>query len=289
MEQNPTDNQAANESPSPSPELPPPDALETLMASAGTDVDAEKLAKARAILAQFKKTNVTTESGSEAVAEDVAKFSGKGSDVDWSEYDLHPDLRHLYPQAEYRETDQGPKWVYMADEFYSTEREWRSYETTVASRIRAGSENLNLGKFLNDMLNGPDGWRLVLSLPGTTGRVGVLLQRKFPFLLPDPLPLKKSTEVEAPSDPELERLDATVEDFMANMDLTPETEVEDTVSDPLPEERKMSLEHMALALNPPTVRDPGGIAGKIPGDENSLAAMTKPIGEAAEKLLNTEE
>src|SRR5689334_4218102 len=138
------------------------DATERLVRAGGGDVDAEKLARMRAALAKFKerKPEETTASGSEAVEDTPKGFSGAGADVDWSEYDLDYTVRHLYPQAQYRETPQGPKWVAMVDEFISTERDYKNFDKRVNGR-NGGEEPLNLGQYLNDMLNGPEGWKLV--------------------------------------------------------------------------------------------------------------------------------
>lgn len=189
------------------PEL--PDALK--------NVDPGKLELLREKLAKFTSSNKTTISGSEAVADAPGSAAvNMGKDVDWSEYNLEFNVRHLYPQATFRDTPEGPKWVAMVDEFYSLERSWMSHR-----KSSSDGNPMNLGEYLNDMLNSPEGWRIISILPGSTGRVGILLQRQVPVILPDPTPLKKETEVEAPTDVELQRTEDAALAFASEVGLTP--------------------------------------------------------------------
>lgn len=137
-----------------------------------------------------------------------------GKDVDWSEYDLDYNVKHLYPNARYQNTPQGPKWVALVDEFYSTTKDWRG--TNMVNGPRGPkTEPQNLGAFLGDMLNGPEGWNLISVLPASGGQAGVLLRREVPVLLPDPKPLETKTVVEAPKDEELAKVQAAGDAFAA--------------------------------------------------------------------------
>lgn len=173
-------------------------------------VDREKLDALREKVRAMQQGNEQTISGSEAVVEDKSEGTPgvdryiTGKDVDWSEYDIPYNLRHLYPKAVYRETPQGPKWIAVVTEFYSTERAAGGD----LKRVDSLGEPINLGAFLTQQVNGSDGWKIAGLLPGSIGRIQVLLQREVPYPLPDPLPLQKATEVEPPSDGEILAADA---------------------------------------------------------------------------------
>jgi hypothetical protein len=189
-------------------------------------VSQEQMALLREKLKRFgAKSGAKTISGSEAV-EDAKPEEGTGSvttgkDVDWSEYDLDYSVKHLYPQASFRMTPQGPKWIAMLDEFLSTERDFRNYGKQVKTPNGEGTESVNLGEWLNDMLNSPGGWRVVSILPSGMGRAGVLLQRQSPIALPNPKPLKKATEVAIPREEELQRVQDAAQAFMETEGLAP--------------------------------------------------------------------
>jgi hypothetical protein len=213
------------------------------------DVDPALLAAIRDKVKQFTKSDAKTISGSEAPVEATAPAEGtgkvtEGKDVDWSEYDLDFTVRHLYPQARYVDTPQGPHWVAMVDEFHSCERSFAGHGKTVNAYGSTEQEPLNLGNYLNDMLNNPEGWRVVSLLPGSVGRVGVLLTRQRPLVLPEPKLLRKDTEVEAPKDPELQREEDAALAFM---------EREGLGVGPHP---VSSLEQTAVALNGPAQHVP---------------------------------
>ncbi len=213
------------------------------------NVDPAKLAELREKLAKFATGGKKTMSGSEAPADappEQAVTTGK--DVDWSEYDLDFSVRHLYKDATFRMTPQGPKWVALVDEFYSTTRDFRNHGKKVNSARSTEQEPVNLGEYLSDMLNSPEGWRVISVLPASMDRAGVLLQRSVPVVLPDPKPLEKKTEVEAPKDGELVQVEAAAKAFMESEGLTPPTE-----------ETQSSLEQQAIALNGPADRDPRNV------------------------------
>src|SRR5881394_1172980 len=87
-------------------------------------INTEQLEALRAKLAKLRKSDETTGSGSEqpeadaSVLPETVDVSGKtrllsGKDVDWSEYDLDFNVRHLYPLSVQRPTPEGLKWVAM--------------------------------------------------------------------------------------------------------------------------------------------------------------------------------
>jgi hypothetical protein len=237
-------------------------------------VDPEKLAALREKLKKFATSDKKTISGSEMPTDAAKPEEGEvttGKDVDWSEYDLPYNVKHLYPDAKFRDTPQGPKWVAMLDEFTSSERAFGSY----GKRVANGEEFLNLGQYLNDMLNGPDGWTVVTVLPAGMGRVGVLLRREFAFVLPDPKPLKKDVEVEAPTDPELEREEAAALKFAESVSGEPDS-APPTFN---------SLEEQALALNPKTEHTPPPLEAIPTGDPDAIAPGVQAVGEAVAQRL----
>lgn len=190
-------------------------------------IDTEKARQIQERVKQFTQGNKKTISGSEAPEDappTVAPGEGlvmTGKDVDWNEYKLEYSVRHLYPKATFRETPQGPKWVAMLDEFFSTERSFKGHGKMVNVPNSDATEPLNLGDYLSEMLNNADGWRVISMLPSSMGNCGIVLQRQIPVILPDPMRIEKETEVAAPSDPELERTEEAALGFMSTEGLTP--------------------------------------------------------------------
>jgi hypothetical protein len=196
-------------------------------------MSAEKLAEVKAKLAHFVENKKKTVSGSEAPSDQQAPTEtadGKplgqtleGKDVDWSEYDLDFNVRHLYPVASFCQTPKGPKWVAVLDEFYTTLRRADSHGKMVNAPGQEGvrddlkvKEPLNLGDFLSQKVNGAGGWQIAALLPTNGDSVIALFKRENPVILPDPLPLKKEMEVAAPTDPELEQVEGSAIEFMAS-------------------------------------------------------------------------
>jgi hypothetical protein len=177
-------------------------------------VDAEKLAALKEKLKKFTARAEEQPVEAAPTEEETKAPVNEGKDVDWSEYDLDFNVRHLYPQAKFRMTPQGPKWVVLVDEFLSTTRNFGSHGKTVKALKGDGEEPLNMGEYLGNLLNSPEGWRLVSVLPMSGGQAGIMLQRAVPVVLPDPVPLKKETEVEAPVDAELKTVEDAALDFM---------------------------------------------------------------------------
>ncbi len=216
----------------------PADGPDASLPTALRDVNPERLAEIRAKLARFVESRGKTVSGSEAPDQapvtppatagvEGDKPTGSvmtGEDVDWSEYDLDYNVRHLYPRAAFRQTGQGPKWVAMLDEFFTTEKDTRSHGKEVnAPGTVDGTEKepQNLGEYLTQMVNGREGWRIAALLPGGTGRVSVVMQKQSPYVLPDPIPLKKDAEVAVPTEPELQQVEDSAIEFMREEGLAP--------------------------------------------------------------------
>lgn len=201
------------------------------------EVDQDKLKQVREKIKQFMEKRGTTLSGSEdpdsqARGTEVAGGAdgdaptgpiNDGSKVDWSEYDLEYSVRHLYPRAVYRDTPQGPKWVTMLEEFYSIERAGNRHgkEVNVPNGKEGEKEPHNLGEYMTQMVNGPEGWAIAAILPGSMGNALIVMRKQSAYVLPDPTPLKKMEEVEAPSDPELAGIEEAALAFAADEGLTP--------------------------------------------------------------------
>jgi hypothetical protein len=277
-------------------------------------VDPAKLAEVRAKLAAFMAKRGTTVSGAEdpdspVVTEGVQQMGGTeganpmgetmtGKDVDWDEYDLDYSVRHLYPRAIFRDTPQGPKWVATLDEFYSTERAAKQHGKQVnapGSTDKNETESLNLGEYLTQMVNGPDGWAIAATLPGTSGNAIVILRKGTNVVLPDPSPLKKMEEVEAPKDQELASIEDAALDFAAEEGLTPPALVEDdargeSTGEPTPEEIAAKEEALAAdfarrALGRGQVEVEEG-TGALPARDNDLIrrAIDRNRGESVPAL-----
>lgn len=218
-------------------------ALEKL-SKAGVDLDQLQALKEK--LSRIRASGEATHSGSEKPADVDAsedeRLGGRvqllsGRDVDWSEYDLDFNVRHLYPKAQQRHTPEGVRWVASVVTFHSTTREFNKHGVLVnapGSVDKAITEPLNLGEYLGDMCNGPDQWRIAAVMPAGAA-CGLLLEREYPVILPEPIRLKKEEEVEAPSDPELKAVEDAALDFMAEQNgLDIEPVLEDYTPEPAP-------------------------------------------------------
>ena len=190
------------------------------------DVDPEKLALLKQKLAAFIQKRGGAEGGpAEENAVPVAPQQvPQGRDVEWGDYDLDYNLRHLYPKSVLRDTPQGPKWVAVVDEFYSTTRSGKQHGTKVNAEGPNGmrEEPLNLGDYLNDMTSGAEGWKIAALLPGSGSDVVVLLQRQLPIVLPDPRPLKTEDPQPEPTDDELAAAEAAALKYATDEGLAPD-------------------------------------------------------------------
>jgi hypothetical protein len=98
-----------------------------------------------------------------------AQASGTATKTDWSQFDLHPEIAHLYPMSEPRATKDGVKHIVMLDQF--------EFITAPYSK---------LGAMLNQYVNGPDQWGVGQVFSNGSGLGAILLVRKMPFALPAP-------------------------------------------------------------------------------------------------------
>jgi hypothetical protein len=197
-------------------------ALDKLLAVAGKNYDGDKMAALKEKLKKFAPASEQkTLSGAEAVEAAPAPENQRaltGRDVDWSAYNLDFNVAHLYANAVYRDTPQGPHWVAMVTDFWSTQRDFRNHGKKVnapGSNDGKETEALNLGEYLNDMVNGREQWKIAAVMPAGTGACGLLLERQVPIILPDPQPLKTKEEVAAPTNQDLKATEDAALEFMA--------------------------------------------------------------------------
>jgi hypothetical protein len=201
--------------------------MERLKAVAGEALEPSALDVLKQKLAKLGKSDKKTTSGSEAPPEagepdvpgavDTSAGSRPltGADVDWSEYQLDFNVAHLYKKAVLRDTPEGPKWIAMVVDFLSVTRDFNNHGKFVKQVGNpALQEPLNLGEFLKDRVNGRDQWRIAAVMPAGS-QCGLLLEREVPVVLPDPEPLKKKEEVEAPTDKQLQNVEDAALTFMA--------------------------------------------------------------------------
>lgn len=205
-------------------------ALARLREVGGANFDKSALDKLKEKIAKLGAGTEKTLSGAEAPLDvksepeqDARVLTGR--DVEWSQYDLDFNVAHLYPKAVFRETPQGPRWVAVITEFASTERDLRNHGKRVnkpGTTDGTDTEPLNLGEYLNDMVNGRDGWKIAAVTPSSAGRMGILLERQVPIVLPEPRQLTTTEEVDAPTDQELRATEDAALAFMAEQDMIEE-------------------------------------------------------------------
>jgi len=268
-----------------------PVAEEPEVPAALRDIDPEKLRELKEKLAKFVKGKGTTESGSEAPVSPGTTEAPQaepatlptGRDIDWDEYDLDFNIKHLYPRAVARPIQDGSiHWIAMIDEFYTTNRAGKQHGKMVHNPNDkdpdSKTEPLNLGEFLTAMTNGPEGWKIAALLP-CGSETTVVLQRQVPYQLPDPKPLKTmdtaDEEVEVPTDEELARTEQAALDFAAEEGLTPpEIEQEEPEKlgtmhgQPLSPEEEHKAVRDALTLNQ-------GVTEEAPAGEQPEAFETE--------------
>jgi hypothetical protein len=147
----------------------------------------------------------------------------KGDSLDWTEFDLRPDIAHLYPQSQVVDTPQGPKWAVMLDEFMTREKNVNPLfdKDGRFRRNEKTGEAMDMGTFVTETLveapeQGCTTWKLVAFMPGSmTGMCQVIMQRKKQVALPDPmlLPKPEDTVVEPPVDQELATVEAAAAEW----------------------------------------------------------------------------
>lgn len=117
--------------------------------------------------------------GEEKVKEEI-----KGSDVDWSEYELDSNYAHFYKHAIFKKAGEEFHWIVPVNEYHSTSKPY------FAQGVNKRGEPLALGEYMTWMSNGIENWKLMAVLPNGTGQAGVIFQRVITVILPDPIPLK---------------------------------------------------------------------------------------------------
>jgi hypothetical protein len=99
--------------------------------------------------------------------------------IDWSDFDLDPQIAHLYAKAQLQDTLEGPRVVCPIDLF--------EFETAPYSQ---------LGAIVTRRVNGGGGWKIVSVYGNGAGMGVVLFNRTAPHLLP--MPSRLRTEAELP-------------------------------------------------------------------------------------------
>lgn len=112
--------------------------------------------------------------------------------MDWSKFELDPQLEHLYHKSQPVTMDDGSSAFVCP---------WVEFYTVSQSVTKAG-------EFITQAINGPEQWQLSALLPNGSGLMTIVFQRTTRRRLPHPVLLETETKVEAPKDPELEATEA---------------------------------------------------------------------------------
>lgn len=139
--------------------------------------------------------------------EDVASVAPReltGKDVDWSDFDLDPNLAHLYPVAKFIPMLEGPKWVALLEVI---EFESAPYKVSKAEQ-KQGKESL--GDLTTKRVNGGERWRIATVFASGPGFGVVMFTRTVQIVLPDPRQLRSEAELPAvQTDAELQSVEDT--------------------------------------------------------------------------------
>lgn len=189
------------------------------------DLTQETLDKINEIKEAALKRQAETAPVEQVVAEAVSEQTAEkvrqpilGKDQDWSEWNLPAHLRHLYPKSELVETQDGPRWVYLATQFHSVD-----LSTGLYGQADKNGDPKNLGEYLTKKMLGNEGWQISGIIPSTMGRVSLLLERRTPLTLPVPTPLQTKTELPPPTDEELTRTEGAAEGWASGLTSQEET------------------------------------------------------------------
>jgi hypothetical protein len=202
----------------------PPEPAEGL-AGPLADIDPEKLAALEDRLKEFRKNAGQTESGSEAVDAAISTFNP----ADW---EVEPELEHLYQRSQLENTDQGPKWTVLEHQYWIVTGKWHVDHSgepkTQNGRIvkdkhgRVQRYPKGIDHMVQEIINGPDGmlsrekgWRLSALLPGAMGEGIAVLERQARRALPDPKAIVKpeETPLEKVTDEELVRMNERAQEW----------------------------------------------------------------------------
>ena len=95
-------------------------------------------------------------------------------------FDIEPTMRHLYERAEMQEHDGELRFVVQVHEWWTQSKVYNG-----TGKDKDGVEK-NLGRFIEQMENGPEGWRVFNVLPNGAGSGAVVLRRAVSVVLPTP-------------------------------------------------------------------------------------------------------
>lgn len=178
-----------------------------------SEIDPEEMARLAENLKLFKENQQKTISGSEA------------PEVDLSDFELDPELEHLYRRGRVEDTDEGPKWV-------AAEHQYLIVGGNYSGEHGKKKENglyVRLDDMITAIVNGPEGiisikehgWRLTAIIPNGSGLGVAILERNIKRVLPDPKPVEKTTPVEEVHDEELQRMSAQSQEWAAGQQEQP--------------------------------------------------------------------
>lgn len=180
---------------------------------AGTinEIDPEKLKLIEKRLKEFRDSQARTESGSELP---------DGPQFDLADYEVDPQLEHLYRRARVENTAEGPKWVILEHQYMIQTGQWHIENSGQPRGKDKHGRTLyharGLDHLINEIVNGAEGmystekgWRLSALLPGPMGQGIAVFERQVKRALPDPKPIVK---------PEEEPLEETTDEELARMD-----------------------------------------------------------------------
>jgi hypothetical protein len=150
-----------------------------------------------------EKLNIGTPSGSTIhegdSPEPVRETERTPDPIDWSEFNLDPQIAHLYAKAQLQDTPEGPRVVCPIDLF--------EFETAPYSK---------LGEIVTRRVNGGGGWKIVSVYANGSGMGVVLFNRTAPHLLPTPDRLRTEAELPPPqTDEELAETEQLSFDWIA--------------------------------------------------------------------------
>lgn len=167
-----------------------------------TEIDPEKLAELEKRLAEFKSGGGQTVSGSE----------NPDGAPDLTDFELDPELAHLYARGRVEDIDNVPTWVTAEHQYWIVSG---SYAGEMGRKNKAGYFT-RLDDIISSIINGPDGimsikdhgWRLSAVIPNGAGMGVAILERNVKRKLPWPKTVEKTTEVADVKDEELVRMNA---------------------------------------------------------------------------------
>lgn len=169
-----------------------------------------------------------------------------GEDVDWGDFDLDPNIAHLYRVAKFTETLDGPKWVALLEVI-----EFESAEYKVSKAMQKQGKQ-SLGDLTTQRVNGSDRWRIATVFASGPGHGVVMFTRTAQIVLPDPRMLKTEAEMPAPhTDPQLQATEDAALSWIEEQgqDQMPETVILSPLAVEAGEAAAAALEQVELPLD----------------------------------------